>query len=86
VPIICALLQLYILVLIARAICSFFPVTPGTTFAQIVGILVTVTEPVLGPVRRIIPPMGMFDLSFLVVMIGLQVLRGIICARTPGLF
>ena len=71
--IICAILSVYTLVLIARAITSFFPVTPGTPFAQIVEVLYRLTEPVLGPVRRIIPPLGMFDLSFLIVLIVLQV-------------
>lgn len=71
--VICAIVRIYLLVLVARAITSFFPVTPGTTFAQIVDVLFKLTEPVLGPLRRVIPPLGMFDLSFLVVVIGLQV-------------
>ena len=70
--IICAILGIYRLVLIARAITSFFPVTPGTAFAQIVEVLYKLTEPVLAPMRRIIPPLGMFDLSFLVVLLLLQ--------------
>lgn len=73
VPIICAILKLYILVMLGRAITSFFPVTPGTAFAQIVEVLYRLTEPVLGPVRKVIPPLGMFDLSFLVVLIAIQV-------------
>jgi YggT family protein len=28
-----------------------------------------VTEPILAPFRRVIPPAGMFDLSFLVVVL-----------------
>ena len=74
--VICAILSIFQLVLLARAITSFFPVTPGTSFAQIVDVLYKVTEPVLAPLRRIIPPLGMFDLSFLVLLIGLQVISG----------
>jgi len=74
VAIICAIVSLYTLVLVARAITSFFPVTPGTAFAQIVDVLFRLTEPILGPVRRIIPPLGMFDLSFLVVVIAIRIL------------
>jgi len=74
--VICAILNIFQLVLLARAITSFFPVTPGTSFAQIVDVLYKVTEPVLAPLRRIIPPLGMFDLSFLVLLIGLQVVSG----------
>ncbi len=70
--ILCPLLGIFRLVLLARAITSFFPVTPGTAFAQIVDVLFKVTEPVLAPLRRIIPPIGMFDLSFLVLLLGLQ--------------
>ena len=80
--VLCTILGIYQLVLIARAITSFFPVTPGTAFAQIVDVLFRITEPVLGPVRRIVPPLGMFDLSFLVVVIALQVFSGLIgCGR-----
>jgi YggT family protein len=73
VAIICAITKIYLLVLLARAITSFFPVTPGTAFAQIVEVLYRLTEPILSPVRKIIPPLGMFDLSFLVVLIAIQV-------------
>ncbi len=79
--VICAILSIFQLVLLARAITSFFPVTPGTSFAQIVDVLYKVTEPVLAPLRRVIPPLGMFDLSFLVLLIGLQVLTGLIGCR-----
>jgi YggT family protein len=81
VDFICAILSLYTLILLARAICSFFPVTPGTPFAQIVDVLYKVTEPVLGPVRRVIPPIGMFDLSFLVVLIGIRVVTAALGCR-----
>ncbi len=37
------------------------------------------TEPVLAPVRRVIPPAGMFDISFLVVLIVIEIIHGIIC-------
>ncbi len=76
--IICAILGIYRLVLIARAITSFFPVTPGTGFAQVVDVLFKLTEPVLAPMRKVIPPLGMFDLSFLVVLIGIRVLTGLL--------
>jgi YggT family protein len=38
------------------------------------------TEPVLAPLRRVIPPVGMFDLSFMVAFFGLVILRGLIYA------
>lgn len=76
--IVCIVIRVYLLILVARAITSFFPVTPGTTFAQIVDVLYRLTEPVLAPVRKVIPPLGMFDVSFLVLVIGIQVLSALI--------
>ena len=73
-----AFLQIYLFVLIARALLSWFPIRPGTTLATIRGGLVSLTEPVLGPVRCVIPRAGMFDLSFLVVFFGITILRQLI--------
>jgi YggT family protein len=36
------------------------------------------TEPVLGPIRRIVPPMGMFDLSPIIALLLLQVLQRVV--------
>jgi len=77
--VLCPLLEVYILVLFARAILSWFPIRPGTPFATLYRVLLDLTEPVLAPLRRIIPPAGMFDLSFLVLIIGLGVLQQAIC-------
>jgi len=45
--------------------------------------LYTITEPLLGPVRRAIPPLRMggmgIDLSPIIVIFGLQILLGFIC-------
>ena len=37
------------------------------------------TEPVLAPLRRVIPPAGMFDLSFTVLFVVLIIVRGKVC-------
>lgn len=76
--ILCALLQVYFVVLIARIILSWFPVQPGTTLSSIASVLYDLTEPVLGPVRRVIPSIGMLDLSPLVVFFGLQIVQQVI--------
>jgi YggT family protein len=80
VILLCAFLTVYMVVMAARAIFSWFPVRPGTALASLNGVLYELTEPVLRPVRRIIPPAGMFDLSFIVVFFVLVILRSIICA------
>lgn len=67
------LIGIYLIILIARAVTSWFPPPrPGTPFAFVTQILRDVTEPVAGPFRRVIPPAGQFDLSFMVLFfIGL---------------
>jgi YggT family protein len=75
----CALVLVYIVVLAARAIMSWFPVRPGTAAATIYSLLLDLTEPVLAPMRRVIPPAGMFDLSFLVLFFLLTFLQRIVC-------
>lgn len=75
----CSLLSVYFIILVARIILSWFPVTPGTAVASIASILYDLTEPVLGPFRRIIPPVGMIDISPIVVFFALSILRGIVC-------
>ena len=72
---ICQLLSLYLLVLIARAILSWFPISPGSALAPIVSFLYRITEPVLAPMRSIIPALGGFDLSFIVLIIIIQVVQ-----------
>jgi YggT family protein len=37
-----------------------------------------ITEPILGPIRSVLPNFGMFDLSPLVAMLLLQMLQGLI--------
>lgn len=75
----CRLIQIYLLILLARAVTSWFPVRPGTPFASVTRVLVDLTEPVLAPIRRVIPPAGMFDLSFMVLFFGLVLVQGAIC-------
>ncbi|HET7489106.1 MAG TPA: YggT family protein [Acidimicrobiales bacterium] len=81
--IVCSLLGLYILVLFARIILSWFPIAPESPMAKVYSILYAVTEPVLGPIRRVLPPVGMggmgLDLSPMIVTIGIIVIRGAIC-------
>lgn len=73
-----SLINLYVLAIFARAILSFFPISQGSPFAAIAGFLYRITEPVLAPVRRVLPPMGGLDLSPLVVIIGLQIVSRIL--------
>ncbi len=63
-------------VLFPRALLSWFPAPPGSTLASVNSVLYRLSEPVLGPVRRLLPPVraGGFgiDLSFIIVFFGIQ--------------
>jgi len=60
--------KLYILVMIVYAVVSWVPSIRG----RWTDYLAMLVDPVLVPVRRIIPPIGGLDLSFLVVIIVIQ--------------
>jgi YggT family protein len=75
----CALITVFIVVLVARAVMSWFPVRPDSGLAQINRILFDLTEWILAPLRRVIPPVGMFDVSFMILIFGLFLVRGAIC-------
>ena len=79
--VVCALILVFIVVLFLRAVLSWFPESqrPGTATAQIARVLFDLTEWALRPLRRVIPPAGMFDLSFLVLVFFLIVLQRIVC-------
>jgi len=40
-----------------------------------ISIIHSITEPVLRPIRRIIPPMGGLDFSIMVAMLGIYILK-----------
>ena len=44
-------------------------------YNPVVRIVVQIPEPVMAPVRKLLPPMGGFDLSPLVVLLGIQLLQ-----------
>jgi YggT family protein len=75
----CILVTAYIVVVLARALLSWFPIRPGTPVASVAVLLRDLTEPVLAPIRRVIPPLGMLDMSAFVLMIALFILRAAIC-------
>jgi len=75
------LISLYTLVIFARIILSWFPVSPGGAFGQVNRVLYQITEPVLGPARRLIPSLGPIDISPVIVVVALSfvqsMLRGV---------
>ena len=66
-----------------RIVMSWFPVEPGSAVDAFNGLLYTATEWLLGPIRRVLPPVQLgnvgLDLSATVVIFGIYLVRGIIC-------
>jgi len=67
-----------------RAIFSWF-VPPGSD-NPIMRFLVEITEPVIAPLRRVLPSMGMLDLSPLVAMLLLQVIGSLVASTLAAGF
>jgi len=69
------LIDLYSLIVLVAIVMSWIQLPPSNPIAQLV---ITVTEPVLGPIRRALPPMAGLDFSPMVLLIGLQILKGLL--------
>jgi YggT family protein len=65
------LLYLMLIAIFARALLSWFPVSPDS---PLVRMLHEVTEPVLAPLRRVVPRIGMIDLSTMVAIVVIYAL------------
>jgi YggT family protein len=77
----CALLNLYVIAIVLRMVLSWFPLESGGVVAQVYGVLRRITDPLLEPLRRVVPPMGGFDLSPLIALVGLQLIVGRLILR-----
>lgn len=80
--VICLLLSAYTIVLLAHVIFSWVPRPPEPLQPVVAGVR-AMTEPVLAPLRRVIPPVQMggaaLDLSILIVFFVLVLVRGALC-------
>ncbi|WP_433202853.1 YggT family protein [Dactylosporangium sp. CS-047395] len=80
-------LLVFQLLLVARAVLDWSAVlagtpAPGGVRAQVTRAVWAVTEPVLAPVRRALPPLRFggvgIDLAFIIVFLGIILLRAIL--------
>jgi YggT family protein len=76
-------IQGFILALLVRALLSWVHVDP---YHPLVRFLYNVTEPVLEPIRRILPRTGMFDFSPLVAIIAALALQRLLTILILVLF
>ena len=65
-------IEVYIWIIIARIILSWVKINPYTPLVRFV---YEITEPVLGFFRRVIPPVGVLDLSPIVVFFILKIVQ-----------
>lgn len=71
------LLTLLWFAIFARAIVSWFPVDPN---GPIVRALDSVTEPILEPLRRVVPRVGMIDITPMVAIVLIIVIQRVLLA------
>ena len=64
--------NVFIFAIVIQVIISW--VNPGT-YNPVNALLYSITRPVMGPIQRLIPPVSGIDLSPLVALIGLQILK-----------
>jgi len=69
-----------ILAMIVRAFASWFRV--GERFA-IIRFLARITDPFIDPIRRIVPPIGMFDMAFIIAFFMLRTLQILLLQALP---
>ena len=69
-------LQIYTFVLLIRILITWIPNLDP--YHPIVQLLFQVTDPVLEPARKLIPPIGMIDISPIVVFIALGILQDLL--------
>ena len=74
-PLLASLIDLYSLLVLVAVILSWIRLDRRHPLAAIVYGL---TEPVLAPIRNWLPPMGGLDLSPMVLLIALQVVKGLL--------
>jgi YggT family protein len=75
----CQLILLFQVVIIARIVLSWFPLQPGGVMSRINSVLILLTEWLLGPLRRIVPRVGMLDFSPFVAILLVAILARILC-------
>lgn len=69
------LLSLLIYLLIAAALISWFPIDPRN---KLVRSLHAVTDPILHPIRTLIPPIGGISFDIMIAVFLLYLIRGVI--------
>jgi YggT family protein len=73
-------LSIYILLIFIRILSSWFIYTKKTIFA----FAKRATDPLMKPLQKLIPPIGMFDVSAMILLIVLNLLQGFVLRTFVG--
>jgi YggT family protein len=80
--IVCLLITIYVVMIFVRIVLTWFPLDPNGGMATVAGFLFVLTDPVLGPIRRALPPLRVgrvgLDLSPTIVLFGLLIIQSAI--------
>lgn len=77
------LIQFYSFVVLARVLLTWFPNV--STANPIVEFIHQITDPVLRPIRRVLPATGSIDFSPLLLLVGLHILRAMLEGMAGGM-
>jgi YggT family protein len=72
-----SLLNIYSFLLFGRAIMSWFDPSFSSQFGRMI---FSVTEPVIAPIRQVIPPIGGLDLSIMVTIFLVIILQRLVAS------
>jgi len=77
------ILSVFLLCLFIRVILSYFPISYGTPMSGVQRAVGAVTDPILAPVRRLVPPVnlgggGVLDMSPVIVFVIVFILLSLI--------
>lgn len=70
-------IDLYSVVVLGAVVVSWVGLPPTN---PLVSFLSTLTEPLLAPLRNVLPDLGGLDFSPFVLLVGLRILRGLVLA------
>ena len=75
--ILASIIQLLALAILVRALLSWVRPDP---YNPIVRALNSITDPIMEPLRQIVPRIGMFDITPIVALIGLSIMGRAVCS------
>jgi len=81
IEIVALLCQVIAIIIFVRAILSWFATSPNS---QVVLFLDRITEPILAPLRRIVPRLGMVDITPMIAIIILILIASLLSRLAEG--